>query len=246
MKTFILYLRSAVFHVLFVASTLLICFFLLPGVLLPRKKMMWIVWCFASTVFFLEKYIIGLTYEVRGKEYLPASGSYIVAAKHESSYETYKLFHLFGDPAIVLKKELLLIPLWGQFLAKVDPIAIDRSHGKESLNRIAEGARRVIGQGRVIVIFPQGTRVPPDATTKDYHYRIGIARLAEETSVPIIPMALNSGMFAPKGSFLIRPGKVIFEFLPPMERKDSPKEFLKDLEARLEPASAKLAAEARA
>ena len=239
-----LFVRSTLFNILFYGTTAISCVLCLPGLLLPKKQAMWIVKFFVYSVYFFEKYILNLSYEVRGIENLPQQGSYIVAAKHQSPYETLKLNILFDDPAIVLKRELLMIPLWGWFLAKVDPIAIDRSKARQSLNQITEGALRIKSQGRPIVIFPQGTRVLPEQTPKDKPYKIGVARAAVATGLPIIPMALNSGIFWPRKSWIKKSGRVIFEFLPAVPPDLGIYEIMKDLEVRLEQHSNRLAAEA--
>ncbi|MCB9988937.1 MAG: 1-acyl-sn-glycerol-3-phosphate acyltransferase [Rhodospirillales bacterium] len=240
----ILFLRSTLFNMALYGTTALMCVVCLPGLLLPKKQAMGIVALFVHTVHFLEKYIAGLDYEVRGIENLPQSGAYIVAAKHQSPYETFKLNILFNDPAIVLKRELLRIPLWGQFLAKIDPIAIDRSAGKAAMQQIVEGALHVKEQGRPMVIFPQGTRVWPYETPKDKPYRAGVARIQEATQLPIIPLALNTGAFWPRHSWVKKPGTVVFEFLPPIMPEKDTAAVLKELEETLEGTSYRLMAEA--
>jgi 1-acyl-sn-glycerol-3-phosphate acyltransferase len=230
-------IRSTLFNIAFYSFTALACILCLPCLFFPKKQAMLAVRIFVHGTHGLEKYILGLDYEVRGRENLPPSGSYIVAAKHESPYETTKLNILFADPAIVLKRELLRIPLWGRFLAKVEPIAIDRSHKKEAMEQIIEGAKRVRDQGRPIVIFPQGTRVYPWQTTAERPYKPGVARTALAVGLPIIPMALNSGMFWPRKSWLKHSGKVVFEFLPPLDMAQDVPALMKDLETKLEAAS---------
>ncbi len=178
---------------------------------------MGVVHAFVFTNDILERLILGLKFEIRGLENLPAKGPYLIASKHQSAYETTKLHILFDDPAIVLKKELLKIPLWGKYLAKSDVIAIDRSTPKAAVKSIQEGAKRMAEQGRPIIIFPQGTRVRTDTTTQERPYKIGIVRLQEATNLPIIPMALNTGIYWPRNSWFKKPGKVVFEFLPPIE-----------------------------
>jgi len=217
----------------------------LPGLLLPKKQAMWIIKFFVCSLYFYEKHIIGLDYEVRGTENLPKDGSFIVASKHQSAYETLKLFFLFNDPSIVLKKELLSIPLWGWFLAKIDPIAINRKQFKKSLNQIAEGANRMKAQGRPIIVFPQGTRVSITDTPNEKPYKIGVARAAEGANLTIIPMALNSGVFWPRKSWIKKPGTVVFEFLPPVSEGLGMYEILRDIESRIEDHSNKLVAEAQ-
>ncbi len=230
----ITFIRSTLFNILLYGVTALMCIACLPGLLLPKKQAMAIVALFVNTVHILEKYILGLDYEVRGMEHLPKEGAYIVAAKHMSPYETFKLNILFDDPAIVLKRELLRIPLWGAFLAKIDPIAIDRSAGKQAMQQIIDGALHVKAQGRPMVIFPQGTRVWPHETPKDKPYKAGIARMQEATELPIIPLALNTGAFWPRHSWIKKPGKVVFEFLPPIMPGKSTAALLAALEETLE------------
>ncbi len=241
------FFRSTLFNLCFYIIVGLACCLFLPTLVLPRKYYMAVVYWFVYTTAFLEKHILGLRYKIRGKEHLPKDSAYIVAAKHESAYETFKLHILFKDPAIVLKKELLKIPLWGKYLEKSDVIAIDRSTPKEAVRSIQDGARRVKAQKRPILIFPQGTRVSPDTTTKEKPYKIGIIRIQEATDLPIIPMALNTGVFSPKGGWCKKPGTVVFEFLPPIlpnSQKDAGAR-LRMLESSLEEKSAQLAHEGR-
>lgn len=237
-------IRSTIFNIVFYGFTAISCVLCLPFLFLPKKDAMWAVRLFVDSALFFERHILGLDYEVRGLEHLP-KGPCIVAAKHESAYETTKLNILFDDPAIILKRELLRIPLWGRFLAKVEPIAIDRSQGKEAMEQIIDGARRVQAQGRPIIIFPQGTRVSPSKKVSDRPYKIGAARMALETGLPLVPMALNSGMFWPRKSWRKRPGKIVFEFLPPVSlASNDPTVITRDLESRLEAASDALHREA--
>ncbi|MCD8497757.1 MAG: 1-acyl-sn-glycerol-3-phosphate acyltransferase [Alphaproteobacteria bacterium] len=141
------WLRSTIYNITFYLLTVLACIVALPMLFLPRIWFLWVVrtWLALNTA--LERIIMGLSYEVRGLENLPEDGSFIVAAKHQSAYETLKLHVLFEDPAVVLKKELLSIPLWGGFLKKSDVIAIDRSSREQAMNSIIEGAKRMSEQG---------------------------------------------------------------------------------------------------
>jgi len=239
------YFRSILFNILFYLSTLLACLALLPTLVLPRSAFMWVVHLWLAIVVFLEKYVMGLTYEIRGKENLPESGSYIVAAKHQSAYETMKLHPLFGDPAIVLKKELLMIPLWGWFLKKSDVIAIDRSSPKTANESLIAGARHIQAAGRPIVIFPQGTRVPPHVSTKEKPYKMGVTRIQEATDLPIIPVATNTGMFWPRSGFFKSPGKVVFDILKPIPPGGKKDETIKALEQQIEERSFQLMEEAK-
>lgn len=240
-----IFIRSLLFNILFYGFTTLVCVFMAPVVLMPRKVILATTKFYVGSVAYLEKYVLNLTYEVRGIEHLPKSGTYIVAAKHQSAYETMKLHHLFGDPTIVLKESLTRIPIFGIFLKKLDVIAINRSNKEESMKSIIEGAKRMSKQDRPIVIFPQGTRVAVNKSTKQAPYKGGIVKMHAQTNLPIIPMALNSGLFWGRNSFIKRPGKVIFEFLPPIEAGLPDKKVLQALEHRLEENSLALMREAK-
>lgn len=194
----------------------------------------------------LERYVLGLRYEIRGAEHLPESGSYIVAAKHQSAFETMKLHILFKDPAIILKKELLSIPLWGWYLAKSDVIAIDRSSRSAAVESIKAGALHMKEMGRPIVIFPQGTRVSPETTAKDKPYKPGVARVQDATGLPILPMAMNAGVYWPRNAFWKSSGTVVFEFLPRIEPGMDSGALLGKLENDIENASNALMEEAKA
>ena len=243
-KTIITFIRSTLFNILFYGLTALACVLCLPGLFFKDRGLYMIVHSFVNSIYFLEKYVLGLDYEVRGLEHLPKDGSYVVAAKHQSPYETFKLHRLFGRPAIVLKKELLSIPLWGKFLGRVQPIAIDRSQGKSAMNQIIEGAKAIKDDGRAIVIFPQGTRVYPWQTTKDKPYRAGVARIHTSTGMPIIPLSMNTGIFWPRKSWLKQSGKVIFEFHEALKPSQSVEDIMKELENIVETNSKALENEA--
>ena len=239
------FIRSTIFNLCFYVLTGVSCIILLPTLFLPRNAFLAVVHGFVYTASFLEKYILGLTYEVRGLEHLPKEGSYIVAAKHQSAYETLKLHILFNDPAVVLKKELLKIPLWGKYLEKSDVIAIDRSTPKQAIKSIQDGAKHVAEQGRPIIIFPQGTRVAIDVTTEQRPYKIGVVRIQEATQLPIIPMALNTGVFYPRHKWCKKPGRIVFEFLPPITPNKDASSVLSRIQMSVEEASSKLMQEAQ-
>lgn len=214
MKTIETFIRSTIFNILFFGITAAMVILLIPTAFMPRKYLMMAARIWLRLTYFLERYVLNLRYEVRGIENLPRDRTVIIAAKHQSAYETFKLHILFGDPAIILKKELLKIPLWGLFLSKIDPIAIDRSDRESALRSMLESLDHVKEHNRPIVIFPQGTRVKPHETAVEKPYKTGVARMAIQGEIDIVPVALNTGLFWPKLSWIKQPGTVIFEFLP--------------------------------
>jgi 1-acyl-sn-glycerol-3-phosphate acyltransferase len=235
------WLRSTIFNVVFYTYTLLGCILAIPFLLLSPSAFVNIVvktWC--KGVHVLERVILGLNYEIKGIEHLPESGPYIIAAKHQSPYETLKLHLLFDMPSIILKKELLSIPLFGWYLRKADLIAIDRSSKDAAMQSIQDGSKRAKSQNRPIVIFPQGTRVNVDETTTDKPYKFGIVRIQEATELPIIPMALNCGLFWSRSGWCKYPGTTVFEFLPPIPENMERADMMRDLKNDLEHASNRL------
>ena len=239
------FIRSILFNIFFYGFTVLACLMLLPLVLFSRPAILAGARFYVKGVELIERYVLGLTYEIRGLEHKPKEGTYIVASKHQSAYETMKLHLLFGDPTIVCKRELLNIPIFGTFLKKIDVIAINRGNKEESIAAIINGAKKMRERNRPIVIFPQGTRVDVDATTKQKPYKGGIVKMYKHTDLVIAPLALNSGMFWGRNSFIKKPGKVIFEFLPVIESRLPDKKVMKALEDRIEEKSYALMMEAK-
>ena len=238
----ITFIRQILFNIAFYGGTILFCIILTPAMLLPRPIFIIGLNSYFKSVHLIEKYILGLDFEVRGKENIPATGSFIVAAKHYSAYETMKLHLLFFDPAIIMKKELSRIPLWGWLAMKAKMIFIDRGSREIALASIVAGAKRVEAEGRPLVIFPQGTRVALDDTPANKPYKGGIVRMYEATHQPILPLAMNSGIYWKKNAFFKTPGKVIFEFLPVIPSGLTGSDALAKLQTALETKSNELVA----
>lgn len=229
-------LRSALFNLLFFGWTTLCCFALLPSMLLPHRAMMAWIFVWLRVVHWLEKTILGIDYRVVGRENLPA-GACIVAAKHQSAWETLKLHLLLPDPAIVLKAELLKVPVWGRYLVRTGMIPVERGAGSKAIRSMIANARPRAEEGRPIAIFPQGTRTAPGTWRP---YRIGVGALYEGLDLPVVPMALNSGVFWGRRAFRKRPGTITVEFLPPIPPGLPREEMMRRLEDELETASERL------
>lgn len=230
----LLFLRQILFNIVFYGGTTLFCFILTPMMLLPRDIFLIGLNGYFKSVHLMEKYILGLDFVVRGAEHIPQTGGFIVAAKHYSAYETMKLHLLFNNPAIIMKKELSYIPLWGWLAMKAKMIFVDRGARDVAINSIVNGAKRVESEGRPLVIFPQGTRVALTDTPAQKPYKGGITRIYEATHQPILPLATNSGLYWKKKAFFKYPGIVIFEFLPPIPSGLSGTEAMAKLQTSLE------------
>lgn len=232
-----IFLRSLAFNVAFYVWTAVVCVGILWSLLLPRPTMIRVITWYFGTVSWLERTLVGIRYEVRGREHVPRSGSFLLAAKHQSAWETMKLHFLVNDPAIILKRELLWIPIWGWYAARSRMIAVDRGAKGRAVASMVRNARPVRDEGRPIVIFPQGTRVAVGAYRP---YRIGVGVLYDHLKIPIVPMALNAGLYWARNSFIKRPGTIIVEFLPPIPPGLGRAKAMQELEERLEAASDRL------
>ena len=235
-------LRSIVFAIAFYVTTAL---FLVLGSWLffaPRSWAMAGLRTHARVCTRLLEKIVGTKMEVRGRGKLP-QGPCLVAAKHQSAWETFALIPLFRDPAIVLKDELKWIPFYGWFCLKFEHILVKRDKGASALKTMVRDARARAAKGREVFIFPEGTRRAPGA---DPDYKSGVVALYEGLDLPCVPVALNSGLFWPRRALIRFPGTIVVEFLDPIPPGLPRKEFRHILETNLEAATHKLLDEATA
>ncbi len=198
------------------------------------------VW--ARGVMLLAEVFLGVRAEVRGREHLKER-SVIFASKHQSSWETLKLSVLINQPSIVIKQELAKIPVYGYYLRRAGMIPIDRSKGGSAIRALIKASKQRLDEGRSIMIYPEGTRT---AIGEKPRYFPGIAALYGALDVPVVPIALNSALYWPRGSFVKIPGRIVIEALPPIPPGLDRKEFLATLQERIETATARLVEEGRA
>ena len=189
----------------------------------------------------LEK-LCGIKYEIRGLENLPKKNGFIIACKHQSMWETIIFHQIFNRPVYSWKKELLKIPFYGWFLKVMSGITIDRNGGAKSLKNLLTQAKKYIDNQQNIILFPQGTRTPVNANTKSYPYKSGIVAIYNYLQVPVVPTALNSGVYWNKKD-IKKSGKIILEFLPAIKFGLSKKDFLQLLENEIEVKSQELCQE---
>jgi 1-acyl-sn-glycerol-3-phosphate acyltransferase len=238
-------LRSILFNVIYGVWSAAMHIICLPLLLGPRSWIYGAAGLWIDVTLWLLKHLVGLDHRVVGAENLPhgqpggqPGGSVIFAAKHQSAWETLFLSRYLGYPAFVLKRELLSIPLFGWYLRKVGMIAIDRKAGASALRDMTRQSAEVFAQGRSLLIFPEGTRVAPG---EQRPYQPGIAGLYGLLKVPVVPIALNSGQFWGRKSFVKKPGTITVEFLPPIQPGLDRKTLMRDLENRIETATNALA-----
>lgn len=242
----ILWLRSAVFNVLFFAFTVLLLLLVLPFLTIPTTRIaLFVARTWARGVFFMLRWIVGLKWEVRGPRELLRPGV-IVASKHQSAWDTIVFFMLFDRPTYVMKQELMRIPVYGWLSHRQGHIPVDRKAGATAIRGLLRAAQAAFAAHRAIVIFPQGTRVAPGIPASAMPYQPGIVGLYSALKVPVVPVALNSGLFWGRRSFVKQPGTIVLEVLPEIPPGEDRTRFLQDLETRIETASDRLEAEGRA
>jgi len=228
--------RAAVFAVWMFLGAVGLGTLCLPLLIGPRRSAMAPIRLWARLSLFGLRWIVGLKVEVRGRALAPRGAS-LVAAKHQGMLDVLIALELFPDPCIVLKQELMWIPFFGWFAAKVEMIAIDRSSGAKAVRRMTAATTRALAEGRQVFIFPEGTRQAPGAAPA---YKPGIAALYREMDLACTPIATNSGRVWPASGLAKYPGTAIYELLPPIPAGLRRAAFMAALEAAIEGASGQL------
>lgn len=233
-------LRSLVFALAFYVNTAVFVVggsFLLLG---PRRYAMMGLKAHAIVSLWLLRVLCGTRMEVRGRERLPQP-PYLVASKHQSTWDTFALIPIFTDPALVMKWELTLIPFYGWFSRKFEHVFVKRERGPAALRQLVRDAQSRAAAGREVLIFPEGTRRLPGA---EPDYKPGSVALYEGLNLPCVPIALNSGLYWPRRALIRYPGTIIVEILEPLPARLPRAEFKAELQRRIEEASDRLILEA--
>lgn len=199
-----------------------------------------VIRAWASIGIFLLRVIAGTRLDIRGLENIP-QGGVVIASKHQSMFETFAIFPALKRPTYVMKQELARIPLWGWYARRAGMIMVERDQGTAALRKLAARVGEAVRKDRQVIIFPEGTRRPPGAKPE---YKGGIAHLYRMTGAPVVPTALNSGVFWPRRKLMRYPGTIVIEFLPPILPGLTTKDFVKRLTDEIEAASDRLLIEA--
>ncbi|MBX6321286.1 MAG: 1-acyl-sn-glycerol-3-phosphate acyltransferase [Rhodospirillaceae bacterium] len=230
------WLRSALFNLVFFGWTALLALLGLPALAgkggVHALGRFWI-----GGLFWALRVLVGLVYRVEGREHMRPP-PVIYAAKHQSTWDTLVFALLLDRPAYVLKRELTWIPLFGWYLTRGGAVAVDRSAGGAALRRMLRQAGRAVAEGQPLVIYPEGTRT---AVGERRPYQPGVAALYTRLGLPVVPVALNSGLFWRRRGFVKRPGTVTLRLLPAIPPGLSRRDFMAALERSIEEASDELA-----
>ncbi|GAB6141387.1 1-acyl-sn-glycerol-3-phosphate acyltransferase [Methylosoma difficile] len=212
-----MYLGSSIFFVAIMLSplvfgTLIILCAFFPFSIRYKISQMWV-----HTILWGAKIFCGLDYQVEGLENLRGIPAAIALSKHESAWETLALRVILPPQSVLLKRSLLRVPVWGWAMSLLKPIAIDRSQKRAALKLLLDKGSQFLQEGVWVLVFPEGTRAAPGEALK---FNVGGAMLAEKTGYPVIPIALNSGSYWPRYSFLKYPGTIKVKIGPPISSEN--------------------------
>lgn len=232
-------LRALLFNVAFFGLTAAIAVLALPLLATPRAAIRATLRLWARLVVALLRAIVGVRLELRGMERIPP-GAVVLAAKHQSAFDTIVWLALLPDAAYVLKKELLAIPVYGWHARRAGMIAVDRAGGATALRSMLRAAQAALAEGRQVVIFPEGTRTAPGQRVA---YQPGVVAIATTGAAPVVPVATDSGRVWGRRAFLKRPGVIRISVLPPLAEGLPRAQLLAALEAAIETETDRLVAE---
>lgn len=236
-------IRSFLFDVIQNIITVVMLLYITLLLLFPWQMTMKAILVWTKILRFLSRWMLGIHIRIIGIENIP-DGPVVVASKHQSAWDTAIFPLLLPGTVYVLKKELLSIPIWGWCARKVRSIAVDRAGGASALKQMLNETKARLNEGRRVVIFPEGTRV---LAGESHVYHPGIAAIYRSANVPVVPAALNSGMFWGRRSIGKKyPGTITVEFLPAIEPGMDRRDFMETLKSRIDTATERLEAEAKA
>ena len=221
-------IRNFLFSLFFFTGIILISITFLPAIILPKKIVLFggkIMghWTSLCLQIFLSTKII-----IKGKENIIKNKKFFIAASHQSMFETFFLQTIFNSPVFILKKELLIIPIFGWYLKKIGSISIKRNKvSKENLGFFEDISKQIDSSDRPLIIFPQGTRLPPNDRTP---FKKGSSRIYEELKISCQPIAINSGNTWPKKGLKKINTILTISILKPIEPGLKKEIFLKKLE----------------
>jgi len=224
-------LRNILFSIIFFSGIIIISLIFLPTLFLPQKFVLTGGKLMGQWASFCLKLILSTEIKIIGKENIINNQKFFIAASHQSMFETFYLQTVFNSPVFILKKELILIPIFGWYLKKIGSISIKRNKvTKDNLDFFTDIRDMIEKTERPLIIFPQGTRVKPDERPP---FKKGVARIYETLKIPCQPVAINSGYVWPKKGPKIPNKQITISILPKIDFGIEKSLFLKNLEEKI-------------
>ena len=223
--------RSKIFSIIFFSGIIFISIIFLPSLLLPQKVVLNGGKLMGHWAGFCLKRILSVRIRILGRENIIDNEKFFIAASHQSMFETFYLQTIFNAPVFILKKELILIPIFGWYLKKIGSISIKRNKiTKDNLNFFDDISSIINKSQRPLIIFPQGTRVKPDERPP---FKKGAGRIYEKLKISCQPVAINSGYVWPKEGQKKSNKEIIISILPKINSGLDKNEFINNLEEKI-------------
>jgi len=224
-------LRNLLFSIIFFSGIIFISILFLPTLILPQNIVLVGGKLMGYWASFCLRLILSVKIKILGKENIIINKNFFIAASHQSMFETFYLQTIFNSPLFILKKELILIPIFGWYLKKIGSITIKRNKvTKENLGFFDDIKKTIHNTERPLIIFPQGTRVKPDERPP---FKKGVARVYEELKISCQPIAINSGYVWPKKGPKIPNKEIIISILPSIDYQMEKSDFVNNLEKKI-------------
>ena len=221
-------LRNFIFSLFFFTGIIIISIFFLPSFFLPKQVVLFGGKLMGHWTSFCLKFFLSTKIVIKGTENIIRDEKFFIAASHQSMFETFYLQTIFNSPVFILKKELLLIPIFGWYLKKIGSISIKRNKvTKDNLSFFDDISKIINNSNQPLIIFPQGTRVLPDERPP---FKKGASRIYEELKINCQPVAINSGYVWPKKGLKQSHKTITISILKPILSGHSKEEFIKLLE----------------
>ena len=224
-------LRNLIFSIIFFSGIVFISIIFLPALILPQKFVLTGGKLMGYWTSFCLRIILSVKIKVLGNENIIQNRKFFIAASHQSMFETFYLQTIFNSPVFILKRELMLIPIFGWYLKKIGSISIKRNKvSKDNLSFFDDINKALTNSKRPLIIFPQGTRVKPEERPP---FKKGVARIYEELKISCQPVAINSGYVWPKRGSKTPNKQITISILPSIDYQMEKNEFVNSLEKKI-------------
>ena len=231
-----LILKSIIFYISLIIWTLFMGIICTPLLILPSSLLKYPTKIWIKVIFIFMERICDIQHKIIGIENIP-NETVLIISKHQSAFETLALYYYLKDCFFVHKRELFLIPIFGQYLYKTNMVSIDRNGGTKTMRKMLEKVSLKLKLGSSMIIFPQGTRKIPGSKPD---YKTGFIGIYNHTKKKILPIAVNSGLCWPKNSWILKNGIITIKILPMINENYDKKTVLDKVQESIETASNKL------
>ena len=221
-------IRNSIFSIFFFFGIIFISIIFLPSFFLPQKIVLFGGKLMGYWAGFCLKFFMSTKIIIKGEGNIVNNDKFFIASSHQSMFETFYLQTIFNSPIFILKKELILIPVFGWYLKKIGSISVKRNKiTRDNLGFLDDIRKTLVNSDRPLIIFPQGTRALPNERPQ---FKKGVSRVYSELKIKCQPIAINSGYVWPKKGLKIPNKTITISILEPIPSGLQKDEFIKILE----------------